>query len=58
VTKSLTKVGTSRAVLLSVKMFTCIKFRAMQWRNYRFEPGGETLAEGGPLANTQKKVEK
>jgi len=32
-----------------------------QWRNYRFEPGGGNLAEGGqlatvgrPLVNTQK----
>jgi len=29
-----------------------------QWRYKRFEPGGENLAEWGPLAKNQKKVEK
>jgi len=29
-----------------------------QWHNQRFEPGEQSLAEGDPLANTQKKVKK
>jgi len=29
--------------------------RHRQWRNYGLESGGESLAEGGPLAKTQKK---
>ena len=45
-----------------------VNIHCMQWRNQRFEPGGQSLVEGGPLvtvegppvnnqknANTQKK---
>jgi len=46
-----------------------VNIHCMQWRNQRFEPGGQSLVEGGPLvtvegppvnnqknANTQKKT--